>query len=53
MNLYYEEATKRFSNLFSIFKLQMTVYNYKGLVALHGKYTICRRPSINLTPWVF
>jgi alpha-N-acetylglucosaminidase len=32
--------------------LQQTVYSYKGAFVLHGKYTICRRPSLKIYPFV-
>uniref|UniRef100_A0A0A1X1A1 Alpha-N-acetylglucosaminidase n=1 Tax=Zeugodacus cucurbitae TaxID=28588 RepID=A0A0A1X1A1_ZEUCU len=33
--------------------LRQSVYSYKGLLKLRGKYCIARRPSINLSPWVW
>lgn len=32
--------------------LSQTVYNYSGLIKIHGKYTVCRRPSVNIHQWV-
>ncbi|XP_050319423.1 alpha-N-acetylglucosaminidase [Bactrocera neohumeralis] len=33
--------------------LRQSVYSYKGLLKIRGKYSIARRPSINLSPWVW
>lgn len=30
-----------------------SVYNYHELIKLHGKYIICRRPSLKLAPWTW
>lgn len=32
--------------------LLRSVYSYRGLEKIRGKYTISRRPSLKLTPWV-
>lgn len=32
--------------------LLKSVYSYRGLEKLRGKYTISRRPSLKLVPWV-
>lgn len=33
-------------------QLRNSVYSYKGLDKIRGKYTFCRRPSLKLSPWV-
>uniref|UniRef100_A0A0K8V5Z8 Alpha-N-acetylglucosaminidase n=1 Tax=Bactrocera latifrons TaxID=174628 RepID=A0A0K8V5Z8_BACLA len=33
--------------------LRQSVYSYKGLLKIRGKYSIARRPSTNLSPWVW
>lgn len=30
--------------------LRSTVYNYGGPIKINGKYTVCRRPSLNIQP---
>lgn len=32
--------------------LRETIYNYKGIIKISGKYTICKRPSLNIKQWV-
>lgn len=32
--------------------LRQTVYNYLGVIKISGKYTICKRPSMNIRQWV-
>uniref|UniRef100_A0A1A9ZVR9 Alpha-N-acetylglucosaminidase n=1 Tax=Glossina pallidipes TaxID=7398 RepID=A0A1A9ZVR9_GLOPL len=33
--------------------LKNSVYAYNGLIKIHGKYVITRRPSTNLKPWTW
>lgn len=33
--------------------LKNSVYNYSLSVALHGQYTLCVRPKLNLKPWIW
>lgn len=33
--------------------LKNSVYNYSQSVALHGQYTLCVRPKLNLKPWIW
>lgn len=42
----YHEAEKAWELLLK------SVYSYRGLEKLRGKYTISRRPSLKLSPWV-
>lgn len=32
--------------------LQRSIYNYAGVIKISGKYTVCRRPSMNIKQWV-
>jgi alpha-N-acetylglucosaminidase len=32
--------------------LKETVYSYNGVFILHGKYTVCRKPSLKIYPFV-
>ncbi|XP_059607539.1 alpha-N-acetylglucosaminidase [Phlebotomus argentipes] len=34
-------------------ELRNSVYAYKGLDKINGKYTYCRRPSLKLSPWIW
>uniref|UniRef100_A0A1B0DPA5 Phosphoenolpyruvate carboxykinase (GTP) n=1 Tax=Phlebotomus papatasi TaxID=29031 RepID=A0A1B0DPA5_PHLPP len=34
-------------------QLRNSVYSYKGLDKIRGKYTFCRRPSLKLSPWAW
>ncbi|XP_055535382.1 alpha-N-acetylglucosaminidase [Wyeomyia smithii] len=47
----YESEDEQLQNSWSIFK--STVYNFKGLELMRGKYTFNRRPSLKLSPWVW
>lgn len=33
--------------------LRKSVYSYRGLLKIRGKYVVVRRPATNLTPWVW
>ncbi|XP_054744122.1 alpha-N-acetylglucosaminidase [Anastrepha obliqua] len=33
--------------------LRYSVYSYEGLLKIRGKYCIARRPSTNLSPWIW
>lgn len=43
---YYPEAERAWMLLLK------SVYSYRGLEKIRGKYTISRRPSLKLSPWV-
>ncbi|XP_053684295.1 alpha-N-acetylglucosaminidase [Sabethes cyaneus] len=47
----YGSDVERLQDAWSIFKA--TVYNFKGLELMRGKYTFNRRPSLKLAPWVW
>ncbi|XP_055851673.1 alpha-N-acetylglucosaminidase [Episyrphus balteatus] len=33
--------------------LKRSVYSYRGVLKIRGKYVVARRPATNLTPWVW
>ncbi|XP_001865888.2 alpha-N-acetylglucosaminidase [Culex quinquefasciatus] len=47
----YGNDDKRLQDAWSIFR--STVYSFKGVEMMRGKYTFNRRPSLKLQPWVW